>query len=117
MEEDVYKIFDSLPFISFESEGSFGRHYRFANTHYKVIVYVLHSDVKPNYRLSYHKELEWSRKNNQSYPLSAPEPHIKDSSRYDVAVGWFNSSFEEIFESVDDDLREQLSWHFDIFQK
>jgi hypothetical protein len=101
--KDIVELFNSLPFLKFESEGSFGRHYRFSTAPYKVILYTdpKYVDTQSQWRTSYHKEVEWDKKNKKG--------------QSNMVTAWFNSSFEEIFESVDDDLREQLSWYLDIF--
>jgi hypothetical protein len=103
MKDNMVEIFDSLPFLTFESEGSFGRHYRFINTRYKVILYTKHIENERGWTLSYHKEIKWEARKINSLPAGAVK-------------GWFNSSFEEIFEKVEPELKEQLSWHLDLFR-
>lgn len=102
-DNNMVEIFDSLPFLTFESEGIFGRHYRFKNTRYKVILDTQYADNERGWRLSYHKEIKWEAKEINSLPMSAVK-------------GWFNSSFEEIFEKGEPELKEQLSWHLDLFR-
>lgn len=98
MKDNIIEMFDSLSFLKLESEGTFGRHYRFSETRYKVILYTKHSDCERGWRVSYHKQVEWS--NNSS----------------NLIYGWFNSSFQEVFEGVEPELREKILWHLDLFR-
>lgn len=106
--KDIISTFDSLPFLQLEDAGTFGRHYRFKGTKYKVVLYTKYSDRPSLPRFSYHKEMSWEKDYNIQSSNSSPEGR--------TIRAWFNSSFQEIFESCDQELREQLVWHLDIFK-